>query len=165
MTKDILGFLSSKKTSTPTTAPKTTEAQQKPVKAPKPKVKPEKAPKSKKVKVQVQQQPQLPQYQLSDFRMQTTANNISIRITTLYLNTPIHHFILPVTQYVFWQNSPPQIKYNYVRFHTVASAFFNDLRLVDTIIQATITVIDNLFLRSRQAQQQAQRGREGVNRD
>src|SRR5665647_538823 len=39
---------------------------------------------------------QAPQLQLSDFRLQTTADNIGIHITTTYLNNPIHRFTLPV---------------------------------------------------------------------
>lgn len=155
MTKDVLGFLSGKKTSKSTTAPKTIEAQQKPVNAPKPKAKPEKAPKPKKVKAKAQQQTtHQPHYQLSDFRMQTTADNIGIRITTLYLNIPIHQFILPAAQYAKWQRANPQIKYSFVQSRTLASSFFGDLRLAQAVVMATVNAIDDLFIRARQAQAQ-----------
>jgi hypothetical protein len=155
MTNDIWSMMNKKKNtltisakptnkvptaSTPATATKakTTDKTVK-VKAVKPKI----------VKPLVQQTQQ-PQYQLSDFRLQTTADNLGIHIITTYLGTPIHQFILPVAEYGNWQIANPQIKYNYVQSKTFANAFFGDLRLVQAVIQATVNVIDDLFSRVHQ---------------
>jgi hypothetical protein len=150
MSNDIWGLLPKKrknsltipgKKTTPATSSATSKTTDKTVKV--------KAVKPKKVKTQFQQTQQ-PQNQLSDFRLQTSVDNVGIHITTTYLGTPIHQFTLPVAQYSNWQITNPQIKYNYVQSKTFANAFFGDLRLVQAVIQATINVIDNLFSRAQQ---------------
>ena len=108
-----------------------------------------------------QAQPQqAPQLLLSDFRLQTTADNIGIHIITAYLNSPIHRFTLPVSEYAGWQRANPQQKYTYVQARTVVSAFFGDLRITNSVVTTIIQILDNIFARAqaqKHRQQQAQR--------
>jgi hypothetical protein len=150
MSNDIRGLLPQKtknsltipgKKTTPTTSPATPKTTDRTVKM--------KAVKPKKVKPLVQQTQQ-PQYQLSDFMIQTTVDNVGIHIATTYLGTPIHQFILPVAQFANWQRADPRNKYNFVQSRTFANAFFGDLRITQAVVTATINVIDNLFSRAQQ---------------
>ena len=50
-----------------------------------------------------------------------------------------------------------QHKHMYVRARTFVNAFGNDLRIIQTVVQSTIQVLDNLFARAQAQQQQAQR--------
>jgi hypothetical protein len=97
---------------------------------------------------------QASQLQLSDFRLQTTADNIGIHITTTYLGNAIHRFTLPVAEYAGWQRANPQRKYVYVQARTVVSAFFGDLRITNSVVTKTIQILDNLFARVQAQQQQ-----------
>ena len=100
---------------------------------------------------------QAPQLQLSDFRLQTTVDNIGIHITTTYLGNAIHRFTLPVAEYAGWQRANPQRKYVYVQARTVDSAFFGDLMIINLVVTTTIQILDNIFARAQAQQQQAQR--------
>jgi|GEM_PF-5777633 len=101
-----------------------------------------------------QQAPQqTPQLQLSDFKLQTSVDNIGIHITTTYLGNAIHRFTLPVADYAGWQRMTMQQKHMYVRARTFVNAFGNDLRIIQTVIQSTIQVLDNLFARAQAAKQ------------
>ena len=100
---------------------------------------------------------QAPQLQLSDFKIQSTADNIGIHIITRYLNNPIHRFTLPVSEYAGWQRANPQQKYVYVQARTVVSAFFGDLMIINLVVTTTIQIVDNIFARAQAQQQQAQR--------
>jgi hypothetical protein len=112
--------------------------------------------KAQKVTAKAQQaQPQqAPQLQLSDFKIQSTADNIGIHIITAYLNSPIHRFTLPVADYAGWQRANPQRKYVYVQARTVDSAFFGDLIIINLVVTTTIQILDNIFARA-QAQQRS----------
>lgn len=106
-------------------------------------------------KPQQAQPQQAPQLQLSDFRLQTSVDNIGIHITTTYLNNPIHRFTLPVCEYGKWQSMTAQHKHMYVQARTFVNAFGNDLMIIQTVIQSMIQVLDNIFAKAQA--QQAQR--------
>lgn len=95
--------------------------------------------------------------QLSDFRLQTTVDNIGIHVTTTYLGNAIHRFTLPVAEFGKWQSMAVQRKQAYVQVRTFVNAFGNDLRIIQTVIQSTIQVLNNLFAKAQAQQQQAQR--------
>jgi len=104
-------------------------------------------------KPQQTQPQQAPQLQLSDFKLQTSVDNIGIHITTTYLGNAIHRFTLPVEEYAGWQSMTMQQKHMYVRARTFVNAFGNDLRIIQTVVQSTIQVLDNLFARAQAAKQ------------
>ena len=108
-------------------------------------------------KPQQTQPKQTPQLQISDFKLQTSVDNIGIHITTMYLGNAIHRFTLPVAEYGKWQSMTAQHKHMYVQARTFVNAFGNDLMIIQTVIQSTIQVLNNLFAKAQAQQQQAQR--------
>src|SRR5665647_2097676 len=121
-----------------------------PIKVPAKNTAPKASAKASKATTRPQQTPQL---QLSDFKLQTSVDNIGIHITTTYLGNAIHRFTLPVADYAGWQRMTTQQKHMYVRARTFVNAFGNDLRIIQTVIQSTIQVLDNLFARAQAAKQ------------
>ena len=122
-----------------------------PIKVPAKNTAPKASAKASKATTRPQQAPQL---QLSDFKLQTSVDNIGIQITTTYLGNAIHRFTLSVAEYAEWQRANPQRKYVYVQARTVASAFFGDLMIINLVVTTTIQILDNIFARA-QAQQRS----------
>ena len=100
-----------------------------PIKVPAKNIAPKTSAKASKATTGPQQAPQL---QLSDFKLQTSVDNIGIQITTTYLGNAIHRFTLPVADYAGWQRMTMQQKHMYVRARTFVNAFENDLRIIQT---------------------------------
>jgi hypothetical protein len=76
-----------------------------------------------------------------------------VHITVLCGDTPIHKFSLLRTDYATWQRIDSQGKYAYVRVRTNASAFGNDMSIVNAVVIGTVNVLNTLFEQARQAQQ------------
>jgi hypothetical protein len=114
--------------------------------------------------VQQQAQPvksiqQAPQYNLADFKLATTGDNVGIQIFVTYQNQPIYKFTLPRTDYVAWHRSQPQQKYEYVRIRVTPASFGNDENLIHQVILTICNILNTLFDNAVRQQAQAQRSK------
>jgi hypothetical protein len=84
--------------------------------------------------------------QLSDFKMNMTADADHINIITTYQNQPIHTFSLSQQELVVWMHATSQQKYTFTQSKVNPTVFGNDLRLIQIIITSYIQRIDAILI-------------------